>query len=210
MEEHPRSGQPPKVTAALEAKITSLAGSEAPVGAARRTLALLNETLAALAYGSVISDETIRKVLKEPAQTLAEANVVHRYPRGRVPGQSERRARCVAPAPPAGAGATHLCFDERPCQLLDQVLGLIPVRLGATRKEHQGYLHKGVCNVLLAYNIDTGQRHLQITATKTNADYARFTDWVVATHYPDVPTIEVGTGQLQHPYLWGFLRAPAR
>ena len=35
LEERPRSGQPPKVTAALEAKITGLACSEAPAGAAR-------------------------------------------------------------------------------------------------------------------------------------------------------------------------------
>ena len=65
LEERPRSGQPPKVTAALEAKITSLACSEAPAGAARWTLSLLNETLVALAYGPAISDETIRKVLKK-------------------------------------------------------------------------------------------------------------------------------------------------
>ena len=65
LEERPRSGQPPKVTAALEAKITSLACSEAPAGAARWTLSLLNETLVALAYGPVISNETIRNVLKK-------------------------------------------------------------------------------------------------------------------------------------------------
>ena len=65
LEERPRSGQPPKVTAALEAKITSLACSEALAGAARWTLSLLNETLVALAYGPAISDETIRKVLKK-------------------------------------------------------------------------------------------------------------------------------------------------
>jgi hypothetical protein len=65
LEERPRSGQPPKVTAALEAKITSLACSEAPAGAARWTLSLLNETLVALAYEPAISDETIRKVLKK-------------------------------------------------------------------------------------------------------------------------------------------------
>ena len=45
--------------------------------------------------------------------------------------------------------------------------------------------------MLLAHNIDTGQRHLHVTATKTKADYARFMDWVVATHYPDVPTIQL-------------------
>lgn len=94
-------------------------------------------------------------------------------------------------AQPAVAGVTRLCFDERPCQLLDHVLTPIPAKPGATRKEHQEYLRKGVCNVLLAYNIDTGQRHLHVTATKTKADYARFMDGVVATHYPDVPTIQL-------------------
>lgn len=65
LEERPRSGQPPKVTASLEAKITSLACSEAPAGAARWTLSLLNDTLVSLRYVETISDETIRKVLKK-------------------------------------------------------------------------------------------------------------------------------------------------
>lgn len=94
-------------------------------------------------------------------------------------------------AQPAVADSTRRCFDERPCQLLDHVLSPIPAKPGATRKEHRQYLHKGVCNMLLAYNSDTDQRHLQATVTKTKADYARFMDWVVATHYPDVPTIKL-------------------
>ena len=94
-------------------------------------------------------------------------------------------------AQPAAAGVTRLCSNERPCQLLDQVLRPIPAQSGATRKEHHECLRKGVCNVLLAYTIDTGQRHLHVTATKTKADYARFMGGVVATHYPDVPTIQV-------------------
>jgi hypothetical protein len=82
------------------------------------------------------------------------------------------------------------CFDERPCQLLDHVLTPIPPKPNAPAKEHQEYLHKGVCNVLLACNLDTGQRHLQVTTIKTKADYARFMDWLVQTHYPDAPKIK--------------------
>ena len=65
LEERPRSGQPRKVTAALEARITSLACSELPDGAARWTLSLLNESLVSLAYIDRISDESIRQVLKK-------------------------------------------------------------------------------------------------------------------------------------------------
>lgn len=65
LEARPRSGQPPKVTAALEAQITSLACSDAPAGAARWNLSLLNERLVSLDYVATISDKTIRKVLKK-------------------------------------------------------------------------------------------------------------------------------------------------
>ena len=65
LEERPRSGQPPKVTPALEARITSLACSDLPTGAARWTLSLLNQTLVSLDYGPAVSNETIRKVLKK-------------------------------------------------------------------------------------------------------------------------------------------------
>ena len=69
LKERPRSGQPPKVTAALEAHITRLACREAPAGAARWTLSLRNETVVALAYGPAISNETIRNVLKKARST---------------------------------------------------------------------------------------------------------------------------------------------
>jgi len=65
LEERPRSGQPPKVTATLEAQITSLACSELPAGASRWTLSLLNHTLVSLDYGPAVSNETVRKVLKK-------------------------------------------------------------------------------------------------------------------------------------------------
>ncbi len=65
LQERPRSGQPPKVTAELEAKITSLACSDAPQGAARWTLSLLQEAVVSLQYVAAISDESVRKVLKK-------------------------------------------------------------------------------------------------------------------------------------------------
>ena len=40
---------------------------------------------------------------------------------------------------PAIASVTRLCFDERPCQLLNQMMSLIPTKPGATRKKYQDY-----------------------------------------------------------------------
>ncbi|MDJ0367646.1 helix-turn-helix domain-containing protein [Hymenobacter sp. H14-R3] len=69
LEERPRSGQPPKVTPALEARITSLTCSDLPAGAARWTLSLLSQTLVSLNYGPAVSKETIRQVLKKASSS---------------------------------------------------------------------------------------------------------------------------------------------
>ena len=87
------------------------------------------------------------------------------------------------------AGQVRLCFDERPTQLLDQVLAPIPPKPNFTQKEHQEYIRKGVCNILLAYNIDTGQRHLQVVDTKTKRDYCSFMQWIATEVYPDAEKI---------------------
>ena len=57
------------MTPALEARITSLACSDLPAGAARWTLSLLNETLISLNYGPAISKETMRQVLKKASSS---------------------------------------------------------------------------------------------------------------------------------------------
>ena len=94
-------------------------------------------------------------------------------------------------AHPAEVGGLRRCFDERPCQFLDHVLTPIPPTPNAMRKEHPEYVRKGVCNVLLVYNPDTGQRHLQVTTTKTKVDYVHFMDWPVQTHYSETPKIKL-------------------
>ena len=65
LEERPRSGQPPKVTAQVEAQVTALACSAAPEGHARWNLRLLRDKIIELAYVEEISHETVRQVLKK-------------------------------------------------------------------------------------------------------------------------------------------------
>lgn len=63
LHEKPRSGQPRKVTPAVEATITSLACTEAPEGAARWSLRLLHGRLLELGVG--VGEESVRQVLKK-------------------------------------------------------------------------------------------------------------------------------------------------
>jgi len=72
LEELPRSGQPAKVTATLEAQITSIACSDAPKGSSRWTLSLINEKIVSLAYIDTICDESIRLVLKKANANLGK------------------------------------------------------------------------------------------------------------------------------------------
>ena len=53
---------------------------------------------------------------------------------------------------PKEESVVRICFDERPYQLLDDVLTPIPPKPNSTKKEHQEYRRKGVRNALLAYN----------------------------------------------------------
>ena len=103
-------------------------------------------------------------------------------------------------AQPAQAQTVRLCYDERPCQLIDHVLTPIPAKPGMSQKEHQEYLRNGVCNVLLAYNMDTGQRHIRVTDTKTKADYAHFMNWVGNELYPNQQIKLVQDNYSSHSY----------
>jgi hypothetical protein len=46
-----------------------------------------------------------------------------------------------------------VCFDERPCQLLDEVLVPIPMKPGRTKRQDDEYVRQGTCCVLDTFNI---------------------------------------------------------
>ena len=102
---------------------------------------------------------------------------------------------------PVVAGRARICFDERPCQLLDDVVAALPVQPGKAAKEDNEYVRKGTCVVLLAYDLDTGQRYVQVRKRRTKADYAEFVQEVVATYYADFETIDIVQDNLNtHKY----------
>lgn len=60
-----------------EARLVTLACSDAPAGHARWTLHLLSDKLVELEVVDSISHECVRQVLKKRCKTLAKTNVVH-------------------------------------------------------------------------------------------------------------------------------------
>lgn len=92
---------------------------------------------------------------------------------------------------PADPCHPRICFDELPCQLLGDRLVPLEMRPGDTRKEDYEYERCGTCSLLLAYDIDSGKRYLQVRNQRTKADYAEFWDWLITNHYPHTPKIQV-------------------
>lgn len=93
-------------------------------------------------------------------------------------------ARAINPKRP------RICVDERPCQLVGDVLTPLPMRPGAPRREHYEYERHGVVHMFLAYNIDTGQRFAHIRRRRRAEEYSRFMA-DLAAQYPDAEAIDL-------------------
>ncbi|AHM58708.1 transposase [Flammeovirgaceae bacterium 311] len=69
IEEKPRSGQPPKLTYEVKAKITALACSDPPEGNEYWTLQMICDKVVELGYVEKISTEPVRKYLKKSSSS---------------------------------------------------------------------------------------------------------------------------------------------
>lgn len=83
-----------------------------------------------------------------------------------------------------------LCIDERPCQLLDDLLVPIPMEPGKPKREGYQYKRNGVCTVFIAFEPLTGRRIVQVRHQRTKKDYAEFMKYV-ADHYPQADQLVI-------------------
>lgn len=81
-----------------------------------------------------------------------------------------------------------LCFDERPCFLIGDVLQPIAMSQGQSKREDYQYKKHGSCCVLLAFEPHTGQRWVKIYKQRTAKEYTHFMRFL-AQQFPDVDTI---------------------
>lgn len=83
-----------------------------------------------------------------------------------------------------------LCFDERPCQLLGEVVAPLPMKPGAVMKEHATYERNGTCALLAAIEPLTGWRFGVVTHQRTKKEYTEFCQ-MIAAQYPDAKKIRL-------------------
>jgi hypothetical protein len=81
-----------------------------------------------------------------------------------------------------------ICFDERPCQLIDDVIAPIPMKPGSLKKEHYEYSRNGTCCIFMAFEPRAGWRMTCVKEHRTKVDWANFMK-ELAQHYPDSESI---------------------
>jgi hypothetical protein len=83
-----------------------------------------------------------------------------------------------------------ICVDERPCQLIGDVLVPLPMKPGKPKREGYQYKRNGVCTIFIAFEPLTGWRFVQVRSQRTKIDYAHFMQ-AVANHFAQVELIRV-------------------
>ena len=89
---------------------------------------------------------------------------------------------------PYDADYPVICFDERPCQLIEEILTPLLPAPGRTARHDYHYKRNGTCAILLAVEPLTGKRIVEVSIRKTKADYARFMKKLVKS-YPNAKKI---------------------
>lgn len=82
-------------------------------------------------------------------------------------------------------------FDERPCFLIEEIGGIIPMSPGKVKRLNYEYKKNGSCCVLLAFEPHTGFRYVEVRERRTALDYAEFMQNLIHFHYSHVEHIRL-------------------
>jgi len=83
-----------------------------------------------------------------------------------------------------------VCFDERPCFLIGDVVSPLPVEEGRVKREHYLYSKHGSCCLLAAIEPLTSKRVFRMEARRTKKEYASFLR-DLAQEYPQAHKIRL-------------------
>lgn len=84
-----------------------------------------------------------------------------------------------------------ICYDERPCQLIGNILVPLPMEPHKPQRDDYEYTRHGTCCILLAFEPHTGFRYIEVRAQRTAVDYAQFLHNLVTRYYPTVDCLRL-------------------
>lgn len=85
----------------------------------------------------------------------------------------------------------QVCFDERPCQLIENVVMPLALRPGSARKEDSQYRRNGTCCVMVAVEPLRGWRRIRVFRHRTKKEYALFMRELIEDWYPHAQRIRL-------------------
>jgi hypothetical protein len=91
---------------------------------------------------------------------------------------------------PYDADHPVVCFDQRPCFLIEDTLTPLPTREGKLAKEHYSYKKNGSCALLAAIEPLAGKRTAKVYEHRTKAEYTQFMQ-TLSQSYADAKKIIV-------------------
>jgi hypothetical protein len=92
---------------------------------------------------------------------------------------------------PYDAKRPTVCFDERPCQLVGDVVVPLPMEPGKPKREDHEYQRRGTCCLFVAFEPHQGQRFLQVRDRRTRVDYAHFMKELAERWYPEAEKVRL-------------------
>ena len=94
-----------------------------------------------------------------------------------------------------------ICFDERPCPLIEEVRIPIPAEPGQPQRYDYEYKRNGVVNLFGCFEPLVGWRQMEVTDTRTKVDFAHQMKALVDLHRPDAECIRLVVDNLNihHP-----------
>lgn len=83
-----------------------------------------------------------------------------------------------------------VCVDEKPCQILTDVVEPLPMGDGRVKRYDYTYKRNGTCNVFIAFEPLSGRRFVEVRRYRRRNDYAHFMK-ALDKKYPGAKLIRV-------------------
>jgi transposase len=99
-----------------------------------------------------------------------------------------------------------ICFDERPCFLIGDIVAGLEIKAGRAARQHYAYEKSGSCVLLMAIEPKTAKRIAIVSERRTKLDYAHFMK-CLAAHYPKAKKIRIVQDNLNTHSISAFYEA---
>lgn len=190
LSEAPRPGGRRKLDTKQEATLIALACTKPPDGRATWTMQLLSDRLVAMGVVDGISDETVRRRLRENALKPWQEKMWC-IPEVDADYVANMEDILDIYALPRDEKRPMVCFDETFKQLVGETRQPILPQPGKPARVDYEYRRHGTANLFMFVAPLEGWRHVKVTERKANIDFAECMRDLVDVHFPDADVIRV-------------------